>query len=349
MKLSSRKQQVLMAIIQDYISTAEPVGSRTIARKYKLGVSPATIRNEMADLEEMGLIEQPHTSAGRIPSDLGYRYYVDNLMQREELTKEEEDLIKKGYETKVKDIGEVIQRTGDMLSQLTNYAAVVMTSQRGKVSFKHIQLVQMNESQAMIIVITEAGTVHHRIIEIPESITSADLETISSVLNRKLQGRTMEAIRLTLIKEIYFELAKQKQILSKAMESIREGLTMEAEDKIYLGGVFNILNQPEFHNVEKVKTLLSLLEQESLLASLMSDVMEDSKGVLVRIGGEMSNEYMRECSMVMGTYHFGGQPIGSIGVLGPTRMDYARVVAVVEYMTKNLSLVMDRLFKGRGK
>jgi len=348
MKLDSRKQQVLMAIIQDYIVTAEPVGSRTIARKYKLGVSPATIRNEMADLEEMGLIEQPHTSAGRIPSDLGYRYYVDNLMQRGELTKDEEDIIRAGYESKVKDIGKVIQKTGDMLSQLTNYAAVVMTAQSGKAAFKHIQLVQMSEGQAMVVVVTETGSVHHRIIDIPESITPADLETISSVLNRKLQGRLMEDIRLTLIKEIYFELAKQKHILNKAMELVREGLTLETKDKIYLGGVFNILNQPEFHNVEKVKTLLSLLEQESMLCKLMSEVIE-SNGVTVRIGGEMSNEHMQECSMVIGTYRLGNEPIGSIGVLGPTRMDYARVVTIVEHMTKNLSLVMQRLLKGRDK
>lgn len=345
MKLDNRKQQILMAIIQDYISTAEPVGSRTIARKYKLGVSPATIRNEMADLEEMGLIEQPHTSAGRVPSELGYRYYVDNLMQRGELSKEEEELIKKGYETKVRDIGQVIQRTGDMLSQLTNYAAVVMTSQRGDTCFKHIQLVRLNENQAMIVVVTEAGTVHHWMIQIPESITAADLETISFILSRKLQGRTMEDIRMTLIKEIYFELAKQKHILNKAMELIQESLSLEAEDKIYLGGVFNILNQPEFHSIEKVKTLLSLLEQEPLLARLMSDVLEIG-GVTVRIGKEIKNEQMSECSMVVGSYELAGRPVGTIGVLGPKRMDYARVVTIVEHMTRNLSLVMNRLLKG---
>lgn len=337
-----------MAIIQDYIATAEPVGSRTIARKYKLGVSPATIRNEMADLEEMGLIEQPHTSAGRIPSDLGYRYYVDNLMQREELTAGEEDIIRCGYESKSRGIGKVIRDTGNLLSQLTNYAAVVVTSQSKKAAFKHIQLIKMSPVQAMVVVVTEAGTVHHRIIDIPESITVADLETISGVLNRKLQGRIMEDIRLTLIREIYFELAKQKHIINKAMELVREGLTLETEDKVYLGGVFNILNQPEFHNVEKVKTLLSMLEQERLLCKLMSGVME-SNGVTVRIGGEMSDKQMQECSIVIGTYRLGDEPIGSIGVLGPTRMEYARVVTIVEYMTKNLSLVMQRLVKGHGR
>ncbi|MCF8010471.1 MAG: heat-inducible transcriptional repressor HrcA [Clostridiales bacterium] len=348
MKMDKRKQQVLMALIQDYISTAEPVGSRTIARKYKLGVSPATIRNEMADLEEMGLIEQPHTSAGRVPSDQGYRFYVDNLMKREELSIEEENVIQKSYETKLKDVGNIIQRTGDMISQLTNYAAVVMTTHIGEVSFKHIQLVRMSEKRALVVLVTETGAVHHRMIDIPESISVADLETISSVLNKKLQGRTIGDIRTTLFNEIYFELTKQKQILNKALELVREGLTMESEDKIYLGGVFNILSQPEFNDVEKIKTLLSLLEQEALLSDMMSG-FHQSNGITVRIGGELSNKQMRDCSMVIGNYSLGGNQIGSIGILGPTRMDYARAVTIVDYMTNNLCLVMRRLIRGRSK
>lgn len=348
MKLDNRKQQVLVAIIKDYIATAEPVGSRTIARKYKLGVSPATIRNEMADLEELGYIEQPHTSAGRIPSNLGYRYYVDNLMQKEELTWEEEELIQKNYRTKVRDVGQVIQRTGQLLANLTKCAAIVMTPQLGVSFFKHIQIIPLSPGQGMVVVVTDTGAVHHRIIEIPESISPADLEVISSVLNRKLQGHTIESIRFTLIREIYFELAKQKVVLDMAMELVRDSLALEKGDKIYLGGIFNILSQPEFSNVEKVKTLLSILEQEDLITNLLAGGMKSS-GVTVRIGGELSFEKMRDCSMVMATYQIDGRPVGSIGVLGPTRMNYARVVSVVEYITKNLSQVMERLLLGRDK
>ncbi|MBF7082603.1 heat-inducible transcription repressor HrcA [Desulfallas sp. Bu1-1] len=346
MTLDARKQNVLLAIIQDYIATAEPVGSRTIARKYKLGVSPATIRNEMADLEEMGYIEQPHTSAGRIPSDRGYRYYVDHLMKRAELSLDEERMLFNSYMTKVQDVGQVLRRTGRLLSQLTRYTAVVLTNHYGKGKFKHIQLVHMGPQQAMVVVVTDAGGVHHRIIDIPESIKPADLETISAVLNQKLQGKSIENIRLTLVKEIYFELAKQKHILNMAMDLIRESLAVQTGEKIFLGGVFNILNQPEFHNVEKVKTLLGLLEQEQMLAEIMADVM-DAEGVTARIGEEMVNEQMKDCSMVMSSYSVGGKPMGSIGLLGPTRMDYARAFTVVEYMTKNLSLVMERLLGRR--
>lgn len=348
MKMDDRKQKVLLAIVHDYIATAEPVGSRTIAKKYRLGVSPATIRNEMADLEEQGYIEQPHTSAGRIPSEQGYRYYVDYLMKKQELSKEEEDLICREYEAKVRDVGQVIQKTGLLLSQLTHYTAMVLTPQMGTSSFKHIQLVSMHTSQAMVIVVMDNGTVHHRMIEVPESINYTDMETISRVLNAKLQGLAMESIKLTLMKEIYFELAKHKHILDLAMELIQDSLVLKAEDKIYLGGVFNMLNQPEFHNVEKVKTLLSIMEQEKMLCDLLAGGGRDV-GVTVRIGGEINNRDIRECSMVTAPYSVCGRRIGSIGVLGPTRMEYAKVVSIVDFMTKNLSQALERMIRGRGK
>lgn len=341
--MDERKQAILLAIITDYIATAEPVGSRTIARKYRLGISPATIRNEMADLEEMGYIEQPHTSAGRIPSELGYRYYVDYLMKQQELTPEEESLIRQSYRAKVRDVGQVIHRTGQLLSQLTNYAAVVLPPRMRASAFKHIQLVQMGPEQAMLVAVMDNCTVHHRMIEIPDSITAADLETISAVLNAKLQGRTMASIKLTLIKEIYFEMAKHKQIVELAVELLLDTLTSRSEDKIYLGGVFNILNQPEFHNMEKVKTLLSLLEQESLLGNLLAGDL-DKEGVTVRIGHEMHCRQMSDCSMVIATYNLWDKPVGSIGVLGPTRMDYGKVVSVVQCMTKSLSRALEDLF-----
>lgn len=348
MKMDARKQQVLLAIITDYIATAEPVGSRTISRKYKLGVSPATIRNEMSDLEELGFIEQPHTSAGRIPSQLGYRYYVDFLMKKQELSLEEENVIKGGYLNKVKDVGQVVQRTGNLLSKLTNCAAVITTPRMGDSSFKHIHLVQMNPGQAMLVVVMDTGSVQHQIIDISESLDQDDLDTISKVMNAKLQGLTMDSIKITLIKEIYLELSKQKQILDLALQLVQDSLNLETEDKIYLGGVFNILNQPEFHSVEKVKTLLSLLEQEQLLSNLLGHTLR-SDGVTVRIGEEIRCQEITDCSMVTAPYRMRGQPTGYIGVLGPTRMDYAKVVSVVECMTRNLSDALERMFKGGGK
>ncbi|MCL6610135.1 MAG: heat-inducible transcriptional repressor HrcA [Peptococcaceae bacterium] len=345
MKMDARKQQVLLAIITDFIATAEPVGSRTIARKYDLGVSPATIRNEMSDLEEMGYIEQPHTSAGRIPSQLGYRYYVDFLMKKKNLTSKEEETIRRGYENKVRQIGEVITRTGEMLAQMTRFAAVIMTPRLELSSFKRIQLVLMNPGQAMVIVVMNTGALQSNIIEIPEEVSQVDLDTISQVLNAKLNGLTLDKIKVTLLREIYFELSRHKNIVDLAMHLIQTGLAVNREDKIYLGGIINILNQPEFHNIEKVKSLLSLLEQEELLRSLLES-SDPGEGVAVRIGSEMMREEVKDCSMVVASYCIDGRPMGTLGVLGPTRMDYAWVVSVVEYMTRNMSETMEKMFRG---
>ncbi|ACV63964.1 heat-inducible transcription repressor HrcA [Desulfofarcimen acetoxidans DSM 771] len=344
MKMDERKQRILMAIIRDYILTAEPVGSRTIARKYKLGVSPATIRNEMTDLEDMGLIEQPHTSSGRIPSDLGYRYYVDYLMENEKMSEEAEQLVLDEYDKKVKDVGQVIQRTGQLLTQLTNYTSLVLIPSVSVSSFKYIQLVLMSPTQAMVLVVLDTGTVNHRMIEVAENIKQSDLDIISKVLNAKLQGKNMESIKLSLIRDIYMELSVHKQVLNLAMELMEQSLTVEKKDKIYLGGVFNILDQPEFQNIDKVKTLLSLLEQEQLLCDLMSDV--SNEGVTVRIGGEINKDEIKGCSMVTSGYQMGGKMMGRIGIIGPTRMEYARTVSVVEFLTRSLSDALERMLRG---
>jgi heat-inducible transcriptional repressor len=345
-ELNPRKQQILLAIIREYIDTAEPVGSRTIARKYRLGISPATIRNEMADLEEMGFIEQPHTSAGRVPSERGYRYYVDYLMQKTGLTPGEEDLIRQEYASKVQDIGLLLQRTSQLLSQLTQCASVVQSPRIEAGTYRHIQLIEMGPGRAMLVVVSESGIIQHRLIDVPESITGADLATISGVLNAKLSGCTIETIKVTIIREIYLELTRHRQILDLVLEVLRTSFSPGAEEKIYLGGLFNILSQPEFHNIEKVKTLLSLLEQEKLLAGLFAQISEP--GVSVRIGQEMSCREIRDCSLVMAAYEIGGQRAGSLGVLGPIRMDYAKVISVVDYLTKNLSRTLEQMFRGGG-
>jgi heat-inducible transcriptional repressor len=344
--MDERKQKVLLAIVQDYIATAEPVGSRTIAKKYSLGVSPATIRNEMADLEEMGYIEQPHTSSGRVPSVRGYRYYVDYLMKKQDLTREEEELIRSEMETKARDVGKVIQRTGQLLSQMTSYTAMVLTQQLGPGTFKHVQLVPMHLSQTMVIVVMDNGAVYHRMIETPDSILASDLDTLSKVLNAKLQGLTMESIKLTLLKELYFEMGKHKHILDLALELIQDSLALKKEDKIYLGGVFNMLTQPEFHNVEKVKTMLSILDQEKLLCELLSGESRD-EGVTIRIGGEIKDYDIKDYSVVAAPYKLSGRKVGTVGVLGPTRMDYAKVISVMDYLTKNLSRALERVILGR--
>lgn len=344
MRMDERKRAVLLAIIQDYIATAEPVGSRTISRKYDLGVSPATIRNEMADLEELGYIEQPHTSAGRVPSDQGYRYYVDFLMEKYQLSQSEEKFIHNSYEYKVREVAEVIKKTSRLLSQITNYTSLVMGPQINKAALRRVELIPLTEGQAVVVVITESGLIQNRVIDIPASISALDLQEISRFLNAKLEGLDIRDIKITLIKEIYLELARNKAIFDVAMELIESCTTLGDTKRVYLDGTLNMLNQPEFRNIDKVKTLLSLLEQNERISELLAPVPENGHGVMVKIGEENKISGIIDCSMITATYQVDGKVVGSIGVLGPTRMEYAKVVSVVDYMTKNLSIILEDIY-----
>lgn len=346
MTLDERKQKILQAIIKDYIATAEPVGSRTISKKYELGVSPATIRNEMADLEELGFIEQPHASAGRIPSDRGYRYYVDCLMKKQHISTEEERSILRGYQNKVKDIGAVLQQTNTILSGITNYTSMVVGPQFTKSKFRNVQLVPLDPQRALVVVVTENGMVQSRMIELPKSVDDHDLQKISQVMNAKLQGLSMEQIKLTLIKEIYLELSKHKYVFEAAMDMIQETLSLNHEEKVYLAGTLNILNQPEFRDIGKLRTLLSLLEQDRVLKDILNEGSAADDGITVTIGGENKVAGLKDCSIITATYQIDGKVVGSFGVMGPTRMDYDKAVSIVDFMTNHLSLIL-RDFSGR--
>lgn len=345
MTMDERKKKVLLAIIQDYIETAEPVGSRTITRKYDLGVSSATIRNEMADLEEMGFIEQPHTSAGRIPSHIGYRYYVDCLMKRYKLSKEEQNFLLKGFQKKTGEIGKVIQDTTAVLSDMTHYTSLVTGPLFSQKNFKHIQLVHIEESKALLVVVTNSGVIHSKLIDLPSGVSEGDLIQISEYMNARMKGLNPQTIKMTLLKEIYSELSRHKFIFDAAIDLIQENLKLSSEDKVYLKGMLNMLNQPEFKDIEKVRTLLSLMDQEELLHDLMVENAKMDSGVTVKIGTENKYEGIQDCSMITATYHINGDIIGSVGVLGPTRMEYSKVVSIVDFMTQNLSRVLEDFYK----
>lgn len=341
MEMDARKQKILEAIVHDYISTAEPVGSRTISRKYNIGVSPATIRNEMADLEEMGLIEQPHTSAGRIPSDAGYRYYVDCLMERATLAYEAQLLIESTFKSKIKQLEDLIQLSLKVLSQMTNYASLILAPHFGKSTLQLIQLMLIEPGKALIVVVTDGGRIENRILDVPESVTKTDLELVSQILNDKFKGLTVNDWEKAILKDVYSQLVKQQKVLSLAIELLSSVLNEETEDKVYLGGTLNILNQPEFRDVGKVKKLFELLEKEEVLSNLLKE--EHQEGVHVRIGAENKLEVIQECSIITATYKLDGEVLGTIGVLGPTRMQYPQAMSIVEFLTKTLNMSLKKL------
>lgn len=334
--MDQRKRRVLQAVTDDYIATAEPVGSRTIARKYNLGVSPATIRNEMADLEEAGYLRQPHTSAGRIPSDLGYRFYVDALMSPTKLSAEERLRLRAKVVSRQQAIDQIFHNTARLLSLLTQYISIVLAPPMAGSACRHLRVVGVDPYYVLVVLVTEPGFIQNRMIEMPEPVDGREIARLNSVLNRRLRGVSLGDVTGTLIAELRNEI--QESLLFEAvMELLEEGL--DTGERVYLEGTTNLFEHPEFHDVERAKLLLQMLEEREALFDAISDLSHRS-GITVTIGEENRALNMQDCSMVTATYTMNGQVLGSLGLLGPTRMDYARVVAAVEFMADNLSEIL---------
>lgn len=341
MKMDERKQKVLQAIILDYIATADPVGSRTIAKKYNLGVSPATVRNEMADLEEMGFLEQPHTSAGRIPSQLGYRYYVDCLMKKEPLKTEMKKYVRNNLVDRIRETENLIQYTSKILSQMTSYTSMVLTPFYGNNVLRHIKLLPFEEGKAVMIIVLDNGHVEHRLMEVPEYLGEDEFATISAILDENLRGLTLEQWRPSLVQSIHKELKHNSELLQDLLSHIEHSLEGEQEQKVFMGGALNILDQPEFKQLERVRPILELLEHEEIIKDVLVPVSQE--GVTVRIGTENKIEGMKDCSLITATYRVEGRVIGTLGVLGPTRMEYSRVISVVEFLTSALTEALKKM------
>ncbi len=333
--MDDRKSKVLQAIIEDYVATAEPVGSRTIARKFNLGVSPATIRNEMSDLEELGYLEQPHTSAGRIPSDRGYRYYVDCLMQQRDVSSQENELIRKTFERKVREIDTLVRETARILSDTTHLTAVISGPQKEKASFKEMRLVPLGGDKAVLIYITDSGFVENQVLDLPMEVTMLELQQVSDVLNNQLRGQRVESLSRAAIQSLQRELNKYGALLEQALEFLENRMEPGERHRLYLGGTTHMLNQPEFRDVDKLRSLLTLLEHDDIVADVL-EVGQDTEGVSIQIGEEIRVRELTDCSVVSATYRLGDQVIGKMGVIGPKRMEYARVVGVMNSITRNL-------------
>lgn len=344
MRMDERKKKVLAAIVQDYILSGEPVGSRTIARRYNLGVSPATIRNEMADLEEMGLLEQPHTSAGRIPSDYGYRYYVDCLMAPEKLTPAEEEYVRQRYNQKMLEIEEVLEETARLISEMTAYTAVALGPNQSNAFLEHVQVLPMPAtSKALLVAVLSTGMVEHRIFTIPENVTPEDLSRISRVLNASLQGIALEELQKAVLRDIYLEVAEHRGVVKLVVDLLQQILALEGSEKVYLEGILNILSQPEFKNWEKVKEILAFFEREEALRRIFKT--PPVKGLSIRIGQENKEEGIDKCSVVTISYAVEGKVMGKVGLLGPTRMQYSRVISVLQCVADSLSRSLQQFYR----
>lgn len=335
--LNERKRRILQAIINDYISTAEPIGSRTIARKYDLGVSSATIRNEMADLELLGYIEQLHTSSGRIPSSKGYRFYVDDLLSPESMTQNEMTLIKNWYKAKVQRLDEVFQETAKIISRMTKNVSLVLAPQLSQAMFRSLQFLPLDANRVIAVIMTDVGFIENKIIVMPSGASFEDFQRIALSINECLAGKALDSISPSMLRKIEAEI-KDSSLFDAALEVIHRALAEEKKERIYLGGTTQLLSQPEFRDVEKVKAILLMLEEEQLLCDILN--AQKSEGLSVTIGQENKYSGIQECSIISATYHFDGELLGTIAVLGPTRMEYARTMALLDFMNANLAQVL---------
>ena len=340
MTLSERKQRVLRAIIEDYVATAQPVGSVTLVSKHRLGVSPATVRNDMADLEDLGFLEQPHTSAGRIPSDVGYRFYVDELMRLTPLDDNYLIYIRASLESRIREIEDLIRDTARVLSEQTNYLALILGPQLARTVFRTLRLLPLSEKQALLVLVTDAGFIESAVMELPSGMGQEQMAGFAALINRTLQGKTLAQVADGLITALRTDLAGYRDVVDQAFDFFTKGLNQGEGKGLTVVGTSKILGQPEFQDAAKVRQVLQAVESGAALEAL-NDAGDDD-GIVITIGRENRHPALKGCSMVTATYRVGGQTVGTLGVLGPTRMDYARVLSVVHSVTECLSGALSR-------
>lgn len=338
--LNDRKKKILQLIIEDYISTAEPVGSRTIARKYDLGLSPATIRNEMSDLELLGYLEQPHTSAGRVPSAQAYRFYVDSLIEPGTLTDNDRALINSWYSERRRSIEEIFQSTAKILSRVTQNVSVVLANRDISARFRYLKFLPLDEHKAILCIVTDDGNVDNCVVEIPLGMRFEELDYMAGRISRLLEGRELSGITEDLLNAVHTNVADDKLLFTSLVQSIRRMGRKNQEQRVFLGGTKQLLNQPEFRDVEKVKNLLGILEEERVVRDLL--VAGEDSGLRITIGSENKFSGIQDCSMVQATYRLNGKIVGTMAVLGPTRMEYGKVITVMDYLHKYLKTMFEQ-------
>ena len=343
--LDDRKKRILKAIIKTYLETGEPVGSRTISKYTDLNVSSATIRNEMSDLTDLGYIIQPHTSAGRIPSDKGYRLYVDEMMQEKE---EEISEIRNLMIEKTDKLEKVLKQVAKVLASNTNYAAMVSVPQYSGSRLKFIQLSRVNELQLVAVVVCEGNVIRNQIIDLDEEMDDETILKLNLLLNTNLNGLPIQDINLGMIARLKEQAGIHSGVVATVLDAVAATIQVDEEDlEIYTSGATNIFKYPELADKSRASGLISAFEEKQQLVDLVKDSMSDSEntGVQVYIGDEMPIKTMKDCSVVTATYELGNGMHGTIGIIGPKRMDYENVVDSLKTLKVELDHLERRLRK----
>ncbi len=353
MDMGERKRQILHSVINEYIASAEPVGSRHIAKNLELGLSSATIRNEMADLEEMGYLEQPHTSAGRVPSDKGYRFYVNELMSDYQLSLKEMDMLKTMMKFQIGQIDKVMKSAADFLSQFTHYTAFMTSPEMKQGAIKTVELVPIDATSMLIILVTNEGVMKNKRVIIPQNVDTDFIHRFSNLLKEKLSGLTLEEINVVKIQEIKEAMQSHFEMLFPVLDFITDIIEdVRKETDIYVSGTTNIFDYPEYSDLGKAREFLEFLDDKQSVTKALEEPYNEKtqnndsqKGrVRITIGKENGLNVMQSSSVVTANYYMGDRVMGKVGIIGPTRMDYSKAVAKIERISNYLNRVLSELY-----
>ncbi|NWG28321.1 MAG: heat-inducible transcription repressor HrcA [Ignavibacteriaceae bacterium] len=337
-ELNPREKAILRSIVQQFILTATPVGSRNITKKYDIGFSPATVRNIMADLEDSGYINHPHTSAGRVPTDKGYRYYVDSLMDVEKLNSKEKELIDSSLNQIADEADDLVKVTSKLLSAITKQIACVTYPNLESGILGKLQIISLTSTRILVVISIKSGLVKTITMELDTEMKESQIESVQSLLNEKLSGLSLEEIRNT-FKERFVNVDEdQKPIIRLFIDSVDKLFKDDIKsDRLIVTGAKNIIQQPEFENPENFQSIIELIEDKDVIIHIMEKSSESKKEeVYISIGSENKEKKLKEYSLVSKEYKF-GETSGTLGIIGPKRMEYSKIVAIVDYLAKVLS------------
>ncbi|MEK6775742.1 MAG: heat-inducible transcriptional repressor HrcA [bacterium] len=338
MDLNQRTKQILFSLVHSYINTGEPVASRTVVKKTDLKLSPATVRNILADLDEMGYLTQPHASAGRIPTDTGYRFYVNHLMENIRLSSEVIDQVASHYVSikQKKELDTLFQETSQILSEASQYIGLVVAPKLTHVTYNHMEFIRLAEHGILLILVSQSGFVHSRLISTDMDLSQDDLNELTSYANEELCGLTLEQVRERIVRKMAADMHLYQGLLKKIFLTDESSELLEPQGQIYLEGTYNILDLPGFSDLKRIKRILQAFERKSMLVQLL-DWSMDSEGVMVYIGSENPLRILEDCSLVTANYKYKDKVVGTLGVIGPKRMDYSKVISVVDCTSQLLS------------
>lgn len=345
MELSERKLEILHAIVADFIYSAEPVGSRTLSKKYAMGISPATIRNEMSDLEEMGYLSHPHTSAGRVPSDKAYRLYVDQMMKDYEMTDSEKRIIAEKLTRNVRELEETVHHAATLLSELTSLASFAITPNRSGNTLKYVNFLPVDDRTVVLMIIGQDGKVSSTNIRLDYSYTEDNLTLMSRVLTHNFKGKTINNIlMLDIVKAFESDMFVLQDFALRIAPDFLDTLERMLSVDLYMEGLSNIFSIPEYNDIEKARCFMEMIQRKQQFTDVL---VNRDNGLIITIGNENQEEYMKDCSLVTADYRIDGKLVGKIGVIGPTRMKYSEITSVIRYVSDNISQTFQ--LKGESK